>query len=113
MQLNFTIVGRGGGCRSLPTELFCFILITVVLLCKFCGGSLHFCLARMAELLVMQYQWIEIANYQMSMNTRREQSSPSKSPDEQSSYTHNNKKILLPIYIVWLSRERNAVILSI
>lgn len=96
MQLDFTLIGLDDCCRSLPKELFCFILITVVLLCKFCGGSLHFCLARMAELLVMQYQRIEIGNYQMSMNTRREQSSPNKSLDEQSSCTHNNKKILLP-----------------
>lgn len=42
-------------------ELYCFIPITVVLLCKFCGGILHF-LARMAELLVMQYQWTKVVN---------------------------------------------------
>lgn len=63
-------------------ELYCFIPITVVLLCQFCGGILHFWLARIAGLLVRQYQWTEVVNYQISMNTRREQSSLNKSLDE-------------------------------
>lgn len=46
----------------------------------------------MAKLHVRQYQWIEVVTYQMSKNTRREQSSPNKSLVEQSSYTHNNEK---------------------
>lgn len=68
-------------CRYLPNELFYSILITGILLSKFCGGVLHFRLARMAELLVMQYQWIEMVYGQKSMNVRREQSSPNKSLD--------------------------------
>lgn len=110
MQLNCGIVGLDDCCRSLPMELYCFILITVVLLCKFCGGISHFWLASVAELLVMQYQRIGVANVQMSMNTTREQSSLNKSLDEPSSY---NNKMLLPIYIVWLLRVRKAVILPL